>query len=180
MACSTPPMYWSIGNQYAAFALSNGALIVVRIGVAIEIPGRIDERVHRVRLAPRRTAAFRASRVHEFRHARQRRLPLPGQRHILRQAHRQLIIRHRNNSILLAINHRNRRAPISLARNAPIFQPVCGFAPSPNPSPAASSAIFSIACSEVSSVYGPESTSRPYSVDASLIRSARSGPPCSG
>ena len=42
-------------------------VVVVRIGVAIEIPGRVDERVHRVRFAPRRAAALRARGVHKFR-----------------------------------------------------------------------------------------------------------------
>jgi hypothetical protein len=40
-----------------------------------------------------------------------------------RQHHRQIPIRHRHHSVVLAIHHRNRRAPISLARNPPILQP---------------------------------------------------------
>ena len=70
MACSTPPMYWSIPrNQYATVLLIEGSLVVVRVGVAIEVPGRIDERIHGVGLAPRRPAALRTRRVHEIRHA---------------------------------------------------------------------------------------------------------------
>ena len=38
--------------------------VVVRVGVADEVPGRVDEGVHRVRLAPRRPAAARARRRH--------------------------------------------------------------------------------------------------------------------
>ena len=70
---------------------------------------------------------FGQLRVHEFRHARQRRLPLPCERHILRQPHRQLIVRHRHDAVLLAVNHRNRRAPVALPRNAPVLQPVRSF-----------------------------------------------------
>ena len=99
-------------------------LVVVRVGIPVEIPARIDERIHRVRLAPRRPAAFRAGRIHELRRTRQRRFAFAGQLHIFRQFHRQLIVRHRHDSILLAIHNRNRRAPIPLARNAPILQSI--------------------------------------------------------
>ena len=51
-------------------------------------------------------------------------IPLARQLHIFRQHHRQMIVRHRHHPILLAIHHRNRRAPIPLPRNAPIFQPI--------------------------------------------------------
>ena len=97
---------------------------IVRICVAIEIPGRINERIHRIRLAPRRTAAFRTRGVHKFRRTSQRRLSLPRKRNVFRQTHWQLIVRHRHDPIFFAVNDRNRRAPIALPRNAPIFQPV--------------------------------------------------------
>ena len=51
-------MYWSIGNQFAIFSESNGASIIVRIAVAIEIPGRIDEGVHGVGFALAGAAAL--------------------------------------------------------------------------------------------------------------------------
>ena len=44
--------------------------VVVRVGIAIEIPRGVDEGIHRVRFAARGPAALRANRVHEFRHAR--------------------------------------------------------------------------------------------------------------
>ena len=41
---------------------SNGSSVVLRIAEAVEVPGRVDERVHRVGLAPGRAAARRAGR----------------------------------------------------------------------------------------------------------------------
>ncbi len=47
--------------------------IVVRICVAVEIPGRVDKCVHRVGFTSRRAAALRTRGVDEFRHTSQRR-----------------------------------------------------------------------------------------------------------
>ena len=47
--------------------------VVVRVGVAIEIPGRIDERVHGVGFAARRAAALGTRRVDELGQAAERR-----------------------------------------------------------------------------------------------------------
>ncbi len=97
-------------------------LVIVRVAVAVEIPRRIHERVHRVRLASRRPAAFRASRIHELRRGRQRRLAHSRQLRVRRQQHRQVFVRHGYHSVFRAVHHRNRRAPISLPRNPPVFQ----------------------------------------------------------
>ena len=43
--------------------------VVTRVGVAVEVPRGVHEGVHRVRLAPRRAAAFGTGGVHEFRQA---------------------------------------------------------------------------------------------------------------
>ena len=43
---------------------------------------------------------------------------------LLGQHHRQLIVRHRNQPIALAVDHGNRRAPIALAAHAPILQAI--------------------------------------------------------
>ena len=57
IACSTPPMYWSTGIHSRSDRGVPRGLVVVRVAVAQEVPGRVDERVHRVGLAPRRAAA---------------------------------------------------------------------------------------------------------------------------
>ena len=55
-------------------------LVVLRIAEAQEVPRRVDERVHRVGLAPRRPAALRTRHVDELRHLRQRRVAAAGER----------------------------------------------------------------------------------------------------
>ncbi len=96
--------------------------VVVRIGVAVEIPRRIHKRVHRVRFAPRRPAALRASRIHELRRRRQRRFAHARQLRIRRQQHRQILVRHGLHTIFRTVDDRNRRAPIPLPRNPPVLQ----------------------------------------------------------
>ena len=98
---------------------------IVRIAVAIEIPGRIDERVHGVALAPR--VARRTSGHFTFMNdgnVCQRRPALAGDLHIERQHHRQILLRHRHDAALRAMNHRNRRAPVALPRNAPVLDAI--------------------------------------------------------
>ncbi len=163
MACSTPPMYWSMGNQYCAIAGSNGRAGVLRVGVAIEVPARIDEGVHRVGLAPRRPAALGAGHVDELRHAAQRRAALLRDLDLLGQHHRQLIVGHRNQAVALAVDHRDRRAPVALAAHAPVLQAEgdLGFAKAAcrRRLPGASSALRRSSARR----YSPELTSTPSS-----------------
>ena len=97
-------------------------LVVVRVGVPVEVPGRVDERVHRVRLAPSRTAARRAADVHPLGDLGQRRIAAPGELGDLREHNRKLVVRHRDDAAPIADDHRNRRAPVPLARDPPVLQ----------------------------------------------------------
>ncbi len=47
---------------------------------------------------------------------------------VLRQRHRQILFRHRHGAALLAVDDRDRAAPIALARNAPVAQAVIDLA----------------------------------------------------
>ena len=96
--------------------------VVMRIAVAEVIPVRIDERVHRVRVALRRASALRADHVDILRHVIERRSAFDFQVHALRQHDRQLVVGHGHDAVALAVNHRNRRAPVALTRDAPIAQ----------------------------------------------------------
>ena len=60
----------------------------------------------------------------ELRDLRERRIAAAGEVRHLRQLDRQLFVRHRHDAVLLAVDHGNRRAPVALARNAPVLQPV--------------------------------------------------------
>src|SRR5215207_3579928 len=82
IACSTPPMYWSTGSQRRA--------VVAGVRVAQEVPRRIDEGVHRVRLAPRVATAAGAGDVQPVLGRSQRRPPLRRVVLDVRQQHREV------------------------------------------------------------------------------------------
>ena len=88
---------------------------------AQEIPRRIDEGIHGVGLAPRRATASRARRIDERGIAQQRIAAAVGHQ-VLGQHHRQLLVRHRHLAAPLAVDQRNRTAPVALARDTPIAQ----------------------------------------------------------
>ena len=46
---------------------------------------------------------------------------------VFRKNHRQLVVRHRLRTVLCAVHDRDRRAPVALARNAPVAQAPGGF-----------------------------------------------------
>ncbi len=84
-----------------------------------EIPGQVDERVHRVRLAQPRPTAFGAGQI------------LPGgmtveriaghvERDVVGELHGQIGVRNRNDPARRAMDHGDGAAPIALARNAPV------------------------------------------------------------
>ena len=51
------------------------------------------------------------------------RIARPVERHIVRQLHRQLIVRHRHHAAGRAMDHRDRAAPVALPAHAPVAQP---------------------------------------------------------
>ena len=102
--------------------------LVHRIAEAEEVPRRIDERVHRVGFTPRRPAARGALDVDEFGHLGERRVAAACEGGHLRQRDWQLVVRHRHHAILVAIDHGNRRAPVPLARDAPVLEPILDLA----------------------------------------------------
>ncbi len=92
-----------------------------------KVPGALDEGVEGIGLAPGRPAAGRAWHV------------LPGRvmlervagfadLDVLGQGHGQLRARHRHDAAGGAMDHRDRAAPVALARHAPIAQPKRGLA----------------------------------------------------
>ena len=98
--------------------------VVVRGDEPRVVPRRIHERVHRVRLAPGWIAAARTGRVHELLVLRQRIALASREGHIERQLDRQLILRHRHDAIPIAVDHRDRRAPVALPRDQPVAESV--------------------------------------------------------
>ena len=117
-----PPIYWSTGSQRSTARAIGRRGRVPRIGEAREVPGRIDEGVHGVGLAarrPRRNAGRRhASRSDGGRAGcrARRRMTSSG------KIDRQLLRRHRHDAAVLAVDDRDRAAPVALARDAPVAQ----------------------------------------------------------
>src|SRR5262249_157903 len=111
-------------------------------------------------------AARRTRHVHEIRDLRQRRIAAAGEIRDLRQLDRQIVVRDGHDAVLLAVNHRDRRAPVALPRNAPVFQPVLHFAfPAlalfPVPRLPASAILRVITAGASWPLYSPDSTRRP-------------------
>ena len=96
-----------------------------RVGRAVAhvVPGAVDEGVHRVGLAPRRLAAGWAGAAQERLVLRQRAAAAIGHQ-VLGQDHRQIGLGHRDHAAGLAVDQRDRRAPVALAADAPVAQPV--------------------------------------------------------
>ncbi len=99
-------------------------------GEANEIPGGIDEGVERVGLARRCAAAARAVDMLP------RRMPIERiagnvEADVLGQDDRQLVARNRHRAAALAMHDRDRRAPVTLARHAPVAQAPGGRALAP-------------------------------------------------
>ena len=91
--------------------------------VAHVVPRRIDERIHRIGLALRRLATTRACRLDEIAPLRERIAGAVGHA-ILGQNDRQIGFRHRHVAAGRAVDDRNGRAPVALARDAPIAQAI--------------------------------------------------------
>ena len=102
--------------------LGERLLVVVRVRVAQVVPRRADEGVHRVRLARRIGAALRALAVDEALARRQWRQRALVKRDILWQHDRQVFLRHEDFAAVRAVDDRDRRTPVALARDEPVAQ----------------------------------------------------------
>ena len=112
-----------IHRQPIIHTLIDHRLIVAGACEAQIIPRRIDEGVHRVRLAPRRLVAFRTFGI-EKRRRFQQWISAAVRHQIIRQLHRQLIVGYRHRPAGIAVNDRYGTAPIALPRDAPIAQSI--------------------------------------------------------
>ena len=99
-------------------------LVVVRVHIAQEVPGRTGPLRHGIGLALCRTAAARTGGVYPVGHVRQRRLAVVGRlvAGYVRQLKRQLILRQSHIAALVALDDRNRLAPVTLTGEYPVTQ----------------------------------------------------------
>ena len=109
--------------------LGKGFLVVQGVGVAQEIPRRIDERVHRIRFSFSWSTATWTVHVQEGFGGGQR--VALTEDHVARQFDRKVLLGNGDGSAFPAMNHRNRGPPVPLPRNEPRSNlPVDGLGPS--------------------------------------------------
>src|SRR6185436_867907 len=99
-------------------------LRTVRGEIAVEVPGRVHEGVHGVRLAPRRAAAAGADGLDERGHLLERVATLPRERRVLRELDRELVVGYAHDAVLLAVDDRDRRSPVALPADEPVLETV--------------------------------------------------------
>ena len=104
--------------------LVEGQRLVVGVGVAQEVPRRIDEGIHGVGFATGRLAAARARGVDEFGRVREGVLAVGSKLDVVRQRHRKLVHGDRHDAVVRAVDHGDRHSPVALAGDQPISQPV--------------------------------------------------------
>ena len=104
------------------FFSGNKFLVIVRIYITKEIPGRTRPLRHGVGLSFRRLSTYRADRIHPGVDRRKR--GLPGSRRLIgihiRQGQRKLILRNRYGSTVRTMNNRDRLSPVSLTGEYPV------------------------------------------------------------
>ena len=94
--------------------------LVARVEVAQEVPGRIDERVHRVGLATGRAGAGRALGLDPIGDGRQRALAFRCVVISVRQLHRQLVFGDGHRPAAIAIDDWDGSTPVALPRHEPV------------------------------------------------------------
>ena len=101
--------------------------IVVRVRVAKIIPRRADERIQRIGIAPRLAAADGAGAIHEFFAGSEGRFAVRMKFHVVGKFYGQIFFGHGHRAAFFAVDHGNRRAPVTLAGNRPVAQAVVDF-----------------------------------------------------
>ncbi len=116
-----PPIYWSTGQPVVDGPAIGRPVGQPRIREPGEIPGRVHERVHGVGLAPALAAAARAVDMLPGR------VPVEGvaghvEADVLGQHDGQVLLGNRHHAAGVAVDDRDRAAPVALARDAPVPQ----------------------------------------------------------
>ena len=90
-----------------------------RIGKSREIPGRIDERIHRVRFAASRAGAFRTCDVLPGRMT-VKRVSRLVKADVVRKSHWKIFFGNRHSATTLAMDDRDGAPPVTLPRDSPV------------------------------------------------------------
>ena len=100
------------------------ATLIVRRAVAQKIPGRLDESVYRVVLAPRMSTAARAGSADERGMAGERRASLAADLDVMRQHDRKIFFLFGHHAARVAVDDWDRRSPVTLAADSPVAQAI--------------------------------------------------------
>ena len=119
-----PPMYCDDRQPVVDERSVERRLVVVRIDVAQEVPRGVDEGVHRVGLAAPLLPAAGTGHADPVLVGGQRRLPLRRVVLDVGQQQGQLVVGHRHGPAVVAVDDRDRAAPVALAREAPVAETV--------------------------------------------------------
>ena len=103
-------------------AFGDHLLAVGGIAIAHEVPGRIHESVHGVGLAPRGFTAHRADHASVEAFVLVQRVARAVGYAVLRQHHRQVLLRHRHRAVFVTVDDGNGCAPVALATHTPVAQ----------------------------------------------------------
>ena len=103
-----------------------GSLIVVRVGIAVEVPAGVDEGIHGVGLAFRGSVATWTCGVDELRDAAKRAAAFLGDMDLLGQKDWKRGLFHRDGLIwrAVAVDHRDGGSPVALAADTPVLEPI--------------------------------------------------------
>ena len=110
------------GQPVGSFLLVD-RLFRFRVGETRKIPGTVDERIHRVRLALGLASAGGTFDVAPCRMADEG-IAGCGEVGVVGQHDGQLVVRHGDGAALRALDDRDRATPVALARHAPVAQAV--------------------------------------------------------
>src|SRR5450432_807048 len=94
---------------------------VVRVAVPVEIPGAVEKRIHGIGFAFGGAAALGAGYVDEGRNVFERRAAGAGDIDAVGQDDGELVFGNRHHAVPRTMDHGNRGAPVTLARDAPVL-----------------------------------------------------------
>ncbi len=108
------------GQHFIDRSLIERRVGIVRVRITQIVPRRAHESIERIGLAAGGLAADRTYRLDKLRTARERRFAVGREIDAVRKLHGQILFGHGHCAAMLAVYHRNGRAPISLTRHRPI------------------------------------------------------------
>jgi len=109
------------GRPVVRYVLVERRVVVVGRRVTQEVPRRVEEGVHRVGFASRVLSAFGTGRLDEARGFFER---VPARLYELGEFDGEFVVGDEDGSAVVTVHHRNRRAPVTLARNEPVAEAV--------------------------------------------------------